>query len=215
LYISFQPGDDKAGSAYTPVVVTPAVADYSINPNLSNVVNLDQFPNLTAEQKKKLASNGFVVTPGKQEQLFYIYEDNTYKKIPNFVTTDSVLQVYHIFYDYALRSAEGMTLLPNAAALNTNMLVRLQKDYAAISDSAVKPKLKRCWGIFGVAQLAFGRSAPCRIPRRGQIARRQRNGFVQHRRRPASISFVRVRDRLFVIQTPRTLYTERSAGKVL
>ncbi len=164
INIGFKPNFGNSGKAYVPVEVTPRVADYTINPDLSNVVNLDQFPNLTAEQIKKLASNGFVVAPGKQEQLFYIYEDNTYKKIPNFVTVDSVLQVYHIFYDYALRSTEGMTLLPNAVALNKNMLAQLIKEYAAISDPFVKTEAQKALGYFGVAQLAFGEALPDGFP---------------------------------------------------
>jgi hypothetical protein len=165
LSISFMPEFGKAGDAYVPVSITPSVADYTINPDLSNVVNLDQFPNLTAEQVQKLACNGFVVAPGNQEQLFYIYEDNTYKLIPNFVTTDSVLQVYHIFYDYALRSIEGMTLLPDAVALNKNMLAQLQKEYAAISDPDVKAEAMKILGYFGVAQLAFGEALPTGFPK--------------------------------------------------
>lgn len=164
INLNFKPEFGVTGSAYVPVNVTPSVADYTINPNLSNVVNLDQFPNLTAEQKEKLVSNGFVVTPGKQEQLFYIYEDNTYKKIPNFVTTDSVLQVYHIFYDYTLRSAECMTLLPNVLTLNENMLTQLQKEYDGITDPAVKAEALITLGYFGVAQLAFGGALPSDFP---------------------------------------------------
>ena len=162
--LSFKPDFGKVGSAYIPVDVTPSVADYTIAPNLSNVVNLDQFPNLTAAQLKKLEANGFVVAPSRQEQLFYIYEDNTYKKIPNFVTTDSVLQVYHIFYDYALRSAEGITLLPNAIQLNNNMLAQLQKEYDAITVPEVKAEALKALGYFGVAQLAFGEALPADYP---------------------------------------------------
>lgn len=164
INLNFKPEFGKVGSAYIPVNVTPNVADYTIDQNLSNVVNLNQFPNLTPEQKKKLASNGFVVAPSKQEQLFYIYEDNTYKKIPNFITTDSVLQVYHIFYDYTLRSAEYMTLLPNALALNENMLAQLQKEYDAITNPEVKAEALITLGYFGVAQLAFGGELPVGFP---------------------------------------------------
>jgi hypothetical protein len=164
ISIGFEPDFGAAGTAYVPVVVSPAIPDYSISPDLSNVVNLDQFPNLTAEQKEKLVSNGFVVAPGTQEQLFYIYEDNTYKKIPNFVTTDSVLQVYHIFYDYALRSAEGMTLLPNAALLNNNMLAQLLREFEAIADPDIRNEAKKALGYFGVAQLAFGEALPAGFP---------------------------------------------------
>jgi hypothetical protein len=164
LNTGFAPGFGSAGSPYVPVDVTPKVADYTVSADLSNVVNLDQFPNLTAAQKKLLAGNGFVVAPGTQEQLFYIYEDNTYKKIPNFVSTDSVLQVYHIFYDYALRSVEGLTLLPEAVKLNQNMLDQLLKAYAAVTDPAVKTEALKALAYFGIAQLAFGEALPAGFP---------------------------------------------------
>jgi hypothetical protein len=152
------------GDSYVPVDVTPNIPDYTISADLSNIVNLDQFTNLNAEQKAKLASNGFVVAPGYQEQLFYIYEDNTYKKIPNFVTADSVLQVYHIFYDYALRSTEYETLLPNVQKLNSNMLAQMQKEYAAITNPEVKAEALKVLGYFGVAQRAFGQDLPADYP---------------------------------------------------
>lgn len=160
----FAPDFNKKGSIYAPIQVTPSVPDYTVSPDLSNVVNLNQIPNLTAEQKKKLAANGFVVASSKQEQLFYIYEDNAYKDIPNFITTDSVLQVYHMFYDYALRSVEGATLLPVALQLNANMLAQLQREYAAISDPEVKAEAKKALAYFGVAQLAFGEELPSDFP---------------------------------------------------
>lgn len=164
LNLGFKPEFGTVGDIYVPVEVTPTVAAYSINQDLSNVVNLDQFPNLTAAQKEKLVSNGFVVASSDQEQLFYIYEDNTYKKIPNFVTTDSVLQVYHIFYDYALRSVEGITLLPNALTLNNNMLIQLQREYDTISDPAVRDEAQKALGYFGVAQIALGETLPADFP---------------------------------------------------
>ena len=162
--LAFKPEFGKVGSAYKPINVIPNVPDYTIAPDLSNVVNLDQFPNLTDAQKFKLVNNGFVVAPGNQEQLFYIYEDNTYKKIPNFVTTDSVLQVYHIFYDYMLRSAEGITLLPNAIALNNNMLSQLQLFYDTITNTEIKDEVVKALAYFGVAQLAFGEALPADFP---------------------------------------------------
>jgi len=52
ININFEPDYDVTGNPYTPVEVTPRVADYTINPDLSNIVNLDQFPNLTAEERE-------------------------------------------------------------------------------------------------------------------------------------------------------------------
>ncbi|MDR0446744.1 MAG: DUF3160 domain-containing protein [Oscillospiraceae bacterium] len=164
ISINFKPDFNKAGGDYVPIDIIASCTDYSIDPSLANVTNLEQFPNLTAEQISKLASNGFVVAPGKQEQLFFIYEDNTYKKIPSFVTTDSVLQVYHIFYDYAIRSAEGMTLLPELLTLNNNMLAQMRREYDAISAPDVKAEALTALGYFGVAQLALGEALPSDFP---------------------------------------------------
>ena len=83
---------------YNPTVVEPKLAPYKVNSDLSNIENQEQFGAFSPQQLELLISNNFVVNPTKQEQLFYIYEDNMYNKmLPNFITTDSVLQVYHIF----------------------------------------------------------------------------------------------------------------------
>jgi len=161
---SFETGFSKTESSYVPVRISPTVADYEVMPDLSNVTNLNQFPNLTVEQKAKLTQNGFVAAPSKEEQLFYIYEDNTYKKIPNFVTTDSVLQVYHVFYDYALRSIESDKLRLDAMMLNVNMLDQLQREYSVITDPVVREQAIKALGYFGVAQLAFGEYLPSGFP---------------------------------------------------
>lgn len=70
---------------------------YSTDIQLSNIVNLEQFGEFSQEQREMIAKNGFVVTSGQQEQLFYIYELNEYYMLPSFISTDSVLQVYHVF----------------------------------------------------------------------------------------------------------------------
>ncbi len=164
IHLNFKPEFDVLDTNYTPIEMEPNVADYTINKDLSNIANLDQFPNLTAKQKHKLVENGFFVATSDEEQLFYIYEDNQYKKIPNFVTTDSVLQAYHIFYDYALRSVEGEALLANALKLNQNMLVQLQKEYNEISEPTIRAEALKALGYFGVAQLAFGEELPSDFP---------------------------------------------------
>ncbi len=91
---------------YTPLEVRANVPDIKVESNLSNIENIDKFGNLNAAQRAMIEKNGFVVNPTDSGQLFYIYESNTYNKIPSFVSTDSVLQLYHIFYDYTLRETE-------------------------------------------------------------------------------------------------------------
>ncbi|MHA2188482.1 MAG: DUF3160 domain-containing protein, partial [Candidatus Thorarchaeota archaeon] len=89
------------------VEFTPNAPSYSIAPGLSNVANLDQFPDLTAEEITLLEQNGFVARPQNDfDQIYEILEANKDNGYPNFITTDSVLHAFHILYDLALREAE-------------------------------------------------------------------------------------------------------------
>ena len=71
--------------------------------------------------KKLIAENGFAILPTREEQLFNIYENNAYQRIPSFVTADSVLQLYHIFFDFSLRKIEQDHLLPQLAKLTMGL----------------------------------------------------------------------------------------------
>ena len=100
----------STGGEYTPLEIEANIPDINIQSGLSNIENLSQFGNLNDVQKEMIEKNGFVVNPTDSQQLFYIYEANTYNRIPSFITTDSVLQLYHIFYDYTLRQTEAEML---------------------------------------------------------------------------------------------------------
>ena len=111
-----------------------------------------------------IAKNGFVVSPTDSEQLFYVYEDNTYKKIPGFVTTDSVLQLYHIFYDYSLRNLETEFLYDDLIRLNSSMIGQLSADYQVVQNEEVKDAVLKMLGYFSVANLALGKELPADLP---------------------------------------------------
>lgn len=106
--------------AYKPPSVRATLKPYKVAPTLANVGNLARFGRVfrfSADQKRLLSQNGFVVTPASEEQLFFIYENNDYLEMPSFVTSDSVLQVYHVFYDYTLRKVEQSKLIGELATL--------------------------------------------------------------------------------------------------
>lgn len=107
---------------FNPKPVEAKVPWYTVKPDLSNVANRKILPKLTAAQQKALTTNGFLALPTGDEQLFYIYENNTYKKIPTFVTTDSVMHTYHIVYDFTLRYLEKERLFPAVTEFSSRML---------------------------------------------------------------------------------------------
>jgi Protein of unknown function (DUF3160)/YARHG domain len=73
---------------------------------LDAVTNLRQFPKFTGDSRQMLEDNGFLVRPARHEQFFFIYDENDEQNIPNFITSDSVLQLYHLFFDFSLRHIE-------------------------------------------------------------------------------------------------------------
>jgi len=85
--------------------------------NFNNLINKRQFGTFTQEEIEKLSANGFLVVPAKHEQFFYLYEDNDYKGIASFISTDAVLQLYHIFFDFTLRNLESEKLVPTLGAI--------------------------------------------------------------------------------------------------
>lgn len=149
---------------YEETKYTANVPGYSISADLSNVENLKQFGSFTESQKALLAKNGFVVTPKKEEQLFYIYENNEYLLAPSFVTVDSVLQVYHVFYDYSLRRLENETLVSELRKLTDSMLRKSIVLYGKMQNERLKELEIKNIAYFGVAALALGIELPSDFP---------------------------------------------------
>lgn len=150
---------------WKPLSYAKKVAPYKVNANLSNVVNASQFGAFTAKQKQMLSDNCFFVAPAGSEQLFYIYENNQYLKLPSLITTDSVLQVYHVFFDYSLRTLEYEYLLKDLEQLTDSMLKKSVRLYESIENADVKAAALKNAAYFAVAQIALGKELPDNIPK--------------------------------------------------
>lgn len=150
---------------YEPLQFERKVQPYKVLDDLSNIVNLNQFGSFSKEQMGLLSKNAFVVSQTKEEQLFYIYEKNEYLKIPNFITTDSILQVYHVFYDYSLRRLEADKLIKIMEDLTESMLLKSIFLYAAVKNTEVKEALMKNAAYFSVAQMALKRELPPDTPK--------------------------------------------------
>jgi hypothetical protein len=128
--ISLTPAAPVAGPGpYAPPAVKAAIPAYQVAPDLGNLVNRAQFGVFTPAQQRLLAANGFFAAPTDFIQPFFLYENNTYYDIPSFVTTDSVLHTYHLFYDWAMRGVEYLQLYPDLSDLTGAMLQRAVKAY--------------------------------------------------------------------------------------
>lgn len=183
------------------------VQPYSVNEHMSNIENLGLFGEFSEEQFQLLKENNFVVSPSKQEQLFYIYEDNEYKGIPSFITTDSVLQVYHIFYDYTLRVLESEKLLALAEGLTQKMLEESINVYEKLEDEELKSAGLKNIAFFATAQLALEKQLPANVPEEAkEIAESEMEKINAHEGIKASTLYPHY-DLDYSQYTPRGHYT--------
>jgi len=141
---------------YTPylVNVVPNVQPYTIKGDLSNITNLSLFQ-LTDNEKKLLAKNGFVASPTKYKQVYDIYNYCQKANIPIFVTTDSMLHVYHILYDYTLRILETRKLCDDLEKLNAVMLKNAISQYEMATTPLAKTAAKKNLAYFAVASVLY------------------------------------------------------------
>lgn len=140
-------------AAYEEVAVNaaPAIKPYKVDNDLGNITNKDMF-HLSPAAANLLIQNGFVVVPTSYEKEFFsLYERNRYEPVPLFVTTDSVLHNYHLFFDHLLRVVETEKLAPELQELNKAMLIQAQKQYEALKGTDWENAARRNAGFFAVA----------------------------------------------------------------
>ena len=126
--------------------------------NFDNVINRFQFPEFTEEEIEKLSRNGFLVVPSKYKQLFHIYENNDYLGIASFITTDAVLQLYHLFFDRTLRDIEEKHLFNLLRRLTDYLIDETWTIYSSSQDSMIKKAAMRNLAYFYVpAYYLYGR----------------------------------------------------------
>jgi len=139
---------------YVPYIVNvaPNVPNYTIKPDLGNVANRNLFQ-FTNKERELLAKNGFVVNQTKYKQVYDVYNYCQEENIPIFVTTDSMLHVYHILYDYTLRILETNKLYDDLYKLNGTMLESAMSQYDRATDPLAKKAVKRNLAYFTVASV--------------------------------------------------------------
>ncbi len=89
--------------------------------NLNNVINFNQYKTIPDSVMNSLKTNGFAITKGSHLELYHVYEDNDYQTIPNFITTDIYLQLFHAYFIDLLRKIEEDKVIPIITELSQAM----------------------------------------------------------------------------------------------
>jgi len=132
----------------SPVQDAAQVAAPAIAPDLRNV---ELTVLLTPEQRERIAQNGFVVSPGETREFYELYERARYDGIPAFVTSDSLLHVYHLLFDKVLRHAETEFFIPMLTRLDLALLEASVAQYEELVGTPWAEAARRNAAYFAVA----------------------------------------------------------------
>ena len=123
---------------YDPDLV-PCVRPYQVEEKLANVTWAPAFdymfaPGSYEEEaylplREKLEEQGFAVSNSKEDEFYEIYEDNRYVMFPSFITVDSLMHTYHLYFGHLMRTTEKTYLAGNLKTLSSAMLKETGAQY--------------------------------------------------------------------------------------
>jgi hypothetical protein len=123
---------------------------YDLPVELDTVSNLDLF-GFNDAQQQRLQENGFVVVPAVHREFFSLYQSAQAQQRPVFVTTDSVLHVYHLLFDKVLRTAEEEHFFADLVNLTRGMLWASQNQLQELQGTSLEEAARRNVAYFAVA----------------------------------------------------------------
>jgi len=143
-------------SAYEPTQVsfTPKSPPYSLPLDLNQTANSSQIVaefELSSGQEALLAGNAFVVIPWSGDDIVEPYKALKDREVPIFVTTDTVLHLYHIQFNEILKRIEEEKFYNQLIDMSLAMLRRAENDYQAFTQPALKEAARRNVAYFTVA----------------------------------------------------------------
>ena len=115
--------------------LVPAIEPYSVAADFSNVTYEDEFKYMffgdeeSDNLRKALIKNNFAVVSRGSNEFFDIYESNRYVMFPNFITVDSLMHTYHLYFAYLMRKSEQNYLAAKLSELSDDMLRKSTEQY--------------------------------------------------------------------------------------
>ena len=134
--------------------ITLASPTYSLPLALGTITNLQEIEfqfQLNGDQQQLLRSNGFVVIPWHGDDIVEPYETLKDREVPIFVTSDTLLHLYHIQFNEILKRIEEEEFFDSILDMSKAMLERAIEDYQAFSDPDLREAVRRNAAYFAVA----------------------------------------------------------------
>ena len=127
---------------------------------VENFKEIGNFFNLNEEQKSLLSKNGFVVIDyGRVNDIVEAYKTLKNEGMPIFVTSDTLLHLYHIQFNELLKSIEERELFDAILNISISMAEKAESDYNSFSDALLKEAARRNVAFFMVGLELLQRSS--------------------------------------------------------
>jgi hypothetical protein len=161
-----EPGDQSFSLQWEEPEVKAILKPYTVKKNLSNISNIMSVGGLSTFDRSMLSRYMFTIRKPETmfEQPFHIYEENSREGIPNFITADSVLHVYHLICDYILRDTERERLMDELKAFTEKSFDSALDIYYGTRERRMKAAALKNVAYFGIAMRLMDISLPGGIP---------------------------------------------------
>ncbi|WP_051545101.1 DUF3160 domain-containing protein [Butyrivibrio sp. MC2021] len=144
--------------------LVPSVAPYSVAADFSNVVYDKEFAylfdltqqseyNNVKARRDALIKNSFFLEGTKMSEFFDVYEDNSYVMFPNFVTVDSLMHTYHLYFAHLMKTTEKEYLAADLQSLTETMLSAAEAQSKVFEGTEWETSARRNLAFFAVAQM--------------------------------------------------------------
>ena len=138
------------------VKIDASVSQYTLPLDMNMITNFDAVDSvlgINAPQEALLEKNGFVITSYYMDETNIVEPYNYLKNqdIPIFVTSDTLLHLYHIQFDEILKGIEEREFFDKILDLSKALFDKSKQDYDYFTDEDLKEASRRNVAFFGVA----------------------------------------------------------------
>ena len=138
------------------VKIDASVPQYTLPLDLNMITNFDAVDSvlgINAPQEALLEKNGFVIASYYMDETNIVEPYNYLKNqdIPIFVTSDTLLHLYHIQFDEILKGIEEREFFDKILDLSKALFDKSKQDYDYFTDEDLKEASRRNVAFFGVA----------------------------------------------------------------
>ena len=148
---------DAVSSAYRPLnfSVNPNAPQYTLPISFGDIVNhynISYTFSPSEDEISRLEQNGFVIIDyGLRKDMVQAYKNMKEDGIPVFVTSDSLLHLYHIQFNEILKRLEQEEFFDDMLNLSLAMEERSLSDYGSFTDPTLKESARINTAFFSVA----------------------------------------------------------------